>query len=76
MVRSVADWVGKTDLSSLGDRSLRAVNELLDRLPFLQSTNITAESLQKWVVSFAQRAGQWGGLEFLQGAAGGLFGGV
>ncbi|MCV7354732.1 AI-2E family transporter [Mycolicibacterium fluoranthenivorans] len=75
MVRSVADWVGKTDLSSLGDRSLRAVNELLDRLPFLQSTNITAESLQKWVVSFAQRAGQWG-LEFLQGAAGGLFGGL
>ena len=75
MSELVADWVGKTDLSSLGDRSLRAVNELLDRLPFLQSTNITAESLQKWVVSFAQRAGQWG-LEFLQGAAGGLFGGL
>ncbi len=43
MVRSVADWVGKTDLSTLGDRSLRVVNELLDRVPFLQSTNITAE---------------------------------
>lgn len=75
MVRSVSDWVGKTDLSSLGDRSLRLLNETLDRVPFLQSTNITPESLQKWVVTFAQRAGQWG-LEFLQGAAGGLFGGI
>lgn len=75
MVRSVSDWVGKTDLSSLGDRSLRLLNESLDKVPFLQSTNITPESLQKWVVTFAQRAGQWG-LEFLQGAAGGLFGGL
>ncbi|GAA2533969.1 AI-2E family transporter [Mycolicibacterium diernhoferi] len=75
MVRSVADWVGQTDLSTLGDRSLRLVNELLDRVPFLQSTNITAEQVQEWVVKFAQRAGEWG-LSFLQGAAGGLFGGV
>ena len=75
MVRSVSDWVGKTDLSSLGDRSLRLLNDTLDKVPFLQSTNITPESLQKWVVTFAQRAGQWG-LEFLQGAAGGLFGGI
>lgn len=75
MVRSVADWVGKTDLSTLGDRSLRVVNELLDRVPFLQSTNITPEQLQHWVVTFAQRAGEWG-LQFLQGAAGGLFGGL
>ncbi len=75
MVRSVADWVGQTDLSTLGDRSLRVVNELLDRVPFLQSTNITAEQVQEWVVKFAQRAGEWG-LSFLQGAAGGLLGGV
>jgi predicted PurR-regulated permease PerM len=75
MVRSVADWVGKTDLSTLGDRSLRVVNELLDRLPFLQSTDITAAQVQEWVVKFAQRAGEWG-LHFLQGAAGGLFGGL
>lgn len=75
MVRSVADWVGKTDLSTLGDRTLRVVNELLDRLPFLKSTEITPEQLQHWVVTFAQRAGEWG-LHFLQGAAGGLFGGL
>ncbi|MDX1870505.1 AI-2E family transporter [Mycolicibacterium sp. 120266] len=75
MIRSVSDWVGKTDLSSLGDRALRMVNQLLDRVPFLQSTNVTPEELQKWVATFVQRAGQWG-LEFLQSAAGGLLGGV
>ncbi|MCX2715774.1 AI-2E family transporter [Mycolicibacterium sp. J2] len=75
MIRSVSDWVGKTDLSSLGDRALRMVNQLLDRVPFLQSTNVTPEELQKWVATFAQRAGQWG-LEFLQSAAGSLLGGV
>lgn len=75
MVRSVADWVGKTDLSTLGDRTLRVVNELLDRVPFLKSTEITPEQLQHWVVTFAQRAGEWG-LHVLQGAAGGLFGGL
>lgn len=75
MVRNVADWVGKTDLSTLGDRSLRVVNELIDRVPFLKSTDITPEQLQHWVVTFAQRAGEWG-LHFLQGAAGGLFGGL
>lgn len=75
MVRSVSDWVGKTDLSSLGDRGLRMVNELLDRVPFLQGTDVTPEELQKWVATFAQRAGQWG-LEFLQSAAGGLLGGL
>ena len=45
MVRSVADWVGRTDLSTLGDRSLGILNELLDRLPFLKSTDITPEQL-------------------------------
>ena len=75
MVRNVADWVGKTDLSTLGDRSLRVVNELIDRVPFLKSTEITPEQLQHWVVTFAQRAGEWG-LHVLQGAAGGLFGGL
>lgn len=75
MIRSVSDWVGKTDLSSLGDRTLRMVNQLLDRVPFMQSTDVTPEELQKWVATFAQRAGQWG-LEFLQSAAGGLLGGV
>ncbi len=75
MIRSVADWVGRTDLSGLGDKTLKAVNTLLDKVPFMKSTEITTEQVQHWVVTFAQRAGEWG-LDFLQGALGGLFGGL
>ncbi|MEH3134034.1 MAG: AI-2E family transporter [Mycolicibacterium neoaurum] len=75
MIRSVADWVGRTDLSGLGDKTLKAVNTLLDKVPFMKSTEITTDQVQHWVVTFAQRAGEWG-LDFLQGALGGLFGGL
>lgn len=75
MIESVSGWVGRTDMSSLGDRSLQFVNDMLDRLPFLAHQDITPDAVQHWVVSFAQRAGQWG-LGFLQGAAGGLFSGL
>ncbi|TQK28517.1 AI-2E family transporter [Arthrobacter sp. SLBN-53] len=75
MIRSVSDWVGRTDLSGLGDKTLKAVNTLLDKVPFMKSTEITTDQVQHWVVTFAQRAGEWG-LHFLQGALGGLFGGL
>ncbi|MDO3403066.1 AI-2E family transporter [Mycolicibacterium neoaurum] len=75
MIRSVSDWVGRTDLSGLGDKTLKAVNTLLDKVPFMKSTEITTDQVQHWVVTFAQRAGEWG-LDFLQGALGGLFGGL
>ncbi|WBP94865.1 AI-2E family transporter [Mycolicibacterium neoaurum] len=75
MIRSVSDWVGRTDLSGLGDQTLKAVNTLLDKVPFMKSTEITTDQVQHWVVTFAQRAGEWG-LDFLQGALGGLFGGL
>ena len=75
MIRSVSDWVGRTDLSGLGDKTLKAVNTLLDKVPFMKSTEITTDQVQHWVVTFAQRTGEWG-LDFLQGALGGLFGGL
>ena len=34
MVKSVAVWVEKTDMSTLGDKTLKFVNELLARVPF------------------------------------------
>ena len=34
MVERVADWVGRTDLSALGDQALRFVNDVLHRIPF------------------------------------------
>ncbi|RAV13893.1 AI-2E family transporter [Mycolicibacterium sp. GF69] len=74
MVERVAEWVGRTDLSALGDRSLRFVNDLLRRVPFVDTT-VTPESLRGSMTTIAQDAGQWL-LGLLQGAAGGLFGGV
>jgi predicted PurR-regulated permease PerM len=74
MVRSVSNWVGATDLSTLGDRILNAVNQMLARVPFLHIT-VTQESVQKSVTAVAQHAGQWL-LGFLQTAAGGVIGAV
>lgn len=72
MVERVADWVGRTDLSALGDRALRLVNEILARIPFIDTT-VTPQSLQGSMTRVAQEAGQWL-LGLLQGAAGGAFG--
>jgi predicted PurR-regulated permease PerM len=73
MIRNVSDWVSRTDMGALGTRSLQAVNDLLARIPYLHDVTLTSESLQKWIITFAQRAGAWG-LNVLQDAAGGLFG--
>ncbi|MGE2719169.1 AI-2E family transporter [Mycolicibacterium celeriflavum] len=74
MVEQVAEWVGRTDLSALGDRALQFVNDLLRRVPFIDTT-VTPESLRSSMARVAQEAGQWL-LGLLQGAAGGLFGGI
>ncbi|WP_373140272.1 AI-2E family transporter [Mycobacterium marinum] len=74
MVENIAGWVKTTDLSSLGDKALQLVNELLARVPFLHVT-VTAEALRKMMISVAQNVGQWL-LHFLQNAAGGLAGAV
>jgi predicted PurR-regulated permease PerM len=73
MVRSVSGWVSHTDLSSLGDRALAFVNDVLDRVPFLHGVNVTPELLQQKLSGLAQNAGEWG-LGLLQGALGGLAG--
>jgi predicted PurR-regulated permease PerM len=73
MIRNVSDWVSRTDMGALGTRSLQALNDLLAQIPFLHDVTLTRESLQKWIITFAQRAGEWG-LNVLQDAAGGLFG--
>jgi predicted PurR-regulated permease PerM len=73
MVRSVSDWVSRTDLSSLGDRTLKIVNEAVDRVPFLASLDVTPKMIQERMTTVAQHAGEYA-LTFLQGAAGGLAG--
>ena len=72
MVQSVSDWIGVTDVSTLGDRSLRLINGLLARLPFGDFT-LTEESLQNSIIAVAQNVGEWL-LYFLQGAVGSIFG--
>jgi predicted PurR-regulated permease PerM len=74
MVTHVAGWVERTGLSALGDKSLDVVNQLLARMPFLHIT-VTAESLRKAMVTFAQKAGEWF-LNFLQDTAGNMVGAV
>ena len=75
MVRSVSAWVSRTDLNSLGDQALKFVNDALDKVPFLTDVNVTPQLLQEKTSAVAQRAGEYG-LTFLQGAVGGLAGGL
>lgn len=72
MIDSVSGWVRSTDLSSLGDKTLKLVNEFLSRVPFVH-INVTAEMLRKAMVSAAQSVGHWL-LGILQNTAGSLAG--
>jgi predicted PurR-regulated permease PerM len=74
MVKSVAEWVERTDMSTLGDKTLKLVNELLSRVPFADIT-VTPEMIRKAMTTVGQNGGQWL-LHTLQGAAGGLIGGI
>ena len=73
MVRSVSAWVSRTDLSSLGDKSLTLINGMLDRVPFLHGVDVTDDMLRERMTTVAQHAGEWA-LGLLQSAAGGLAG--
>lgn len=72
MVVHVADWVETADLSTLGDRSLGFVNNLLAKLPFGHFT-VSADSLRDNMIRVSQNLGQWL-LRSLSGAAGGVIG--
>ncbi|WP_319454451.1 MULTISPECIES: AI-2E family transporter [unclassified Mycobacterium] len=75
MVDSVSGWLAETDLSSLGDRALRYTNDVIDRVPLLNGVDVTPELLRERVTTIAQHVGEYL-LHVLQGAAGGLLGGV
>jgi predicted PurR-regulated permease PerM len=74
MIKSVAEWVERTDLSTLGDKTLKLANELLSRVPFADIT-VTPDMIRKAMTSVGQNGGQWL-LHTLEGAAGGLIGGI
>jgi predicted PurR-regulated permease PerM len=74
MVERVAVWIQRTDLSALGDQTLKWVNEALARVPFANIT-VTPDSLRDSMTTVAQEVGKWL-LGILQGAAGGAFGAI
>lgn len=73
-VNTVSRWMETTDLSTLGDRTLHLVNEMLSRIPFLHIT-VTADSLRNAIVNVSQRVGEWL-LHVLQGALGSAVGAI
>jgi predicted PurR-regulated permease PerM len=75
MIRSVSDWVAKTDLSALGNKALAVVNEALARVPLMHDVQLTPDLLRERMSTVAQHVGEYL-LGFLQGAAGGLVGGI
>jgi predicted PurR-regulated permease PerM len=75
MLKSVSDWIGRTDLGALGDKALRFVNDLIARTPFTHGHRVTPDSLRGSITTAAQHVGQWL-LSLMQNAAGSVFGGV
>ena len=71
-VTHIAEWVEQTDVNTLGDRTLRFVNELLARVPFVHA-ELSMESLRRAMTTAGQRGGELL-LHLLQGAAGGVVG--
>ena len=73
MVRSVSDWVSRTDLNSLGEHALKWTNDAIDKVPFLGDVQVTPQLLQEKMSTVAQSAGEYA-LGAVQSAAGSLAG--
>lgn len=59
MIPSVSSWVARTDLNSLGDQTLRFVNDILAKVPFLQDMTVTPDLLRERISTVAQHAGEY-----------------
>lgn len=70
----VAEWVQATDPNALGDKVLKFVNGLLERIPFVH-VQLTMDTLREAMVNVAQRGGELL-LQVLQGAVGGVVGAI
>jgi predicted PurR-regulated permease PerM len=70
----VAEWVQATDPNALGDKALKFVNGLLERIPFVHA-QVSMDTLREAMVDVAQKGGQML-LHVLQGAVGGFVGAI
>ncbi|MEU9804866.1 AI-2E family transporter [Mycobacterium sp. NPDC050853] len=68
MVESVSNWVGDTDMTTLGQKALAVVNDVLARIPFVH-VQLTPDALRQSIASLAENVGQ-GLLQVLQSAVG------
>ncbi|MDY6872126.1 MAG: AI-2E family transporter [Actinomycetota bacterium] len=72
MVTTVNQWMATTDVSTLGERTMKFANDLIEKVPFLD-VRLTPDALRDGVVTVSQRVGEWL-LGVLQGAVGGVLG--
>jgi len=73
-IGEVAEWVQATDPNALGDKALKFVNGLLERVPFVH-VELTMDSVREAMVDVAQKGGEQL-LHLLQGAVGGAVGAI
>ncbi|OBF30145.1 AI-2E family transporter [Mycobacterium sp. ACS4331] len=58
MVTGISHWVQNTDLTALGHRLLASVNDLLSRVPFVDTT-LTPQSVRETIAKVGQSAGEF-----------------
>ncbi|MDW5612943.1 AI-2E family transporter [Mycolicibacterium sp. jd] len=70
MVTGISQWVERTDFTALGQRLLDSANQLLARIPFIDTT-LTPESVRDALATIGQKAGEFA-LGFARDSVGGI----
>lgn len=70
MVTGISQWVERTDFTALGQRLLDSANQLLARIPFIDTT-LTPESVRDALATVGQKAGEFA-LGFARDSVGGI----
>lgn len=74
MIGTIGKWISQNDMSHLGDQVLGAVNDILQKIPFVH-LEVTPEKLDGAVSTMASTAGNFA-LSFAKSSVGGIAGGV
>ncbi|WP_460359046.1 AI-2E family transporter [Mycobacterium sp. ZZG] len=70
MVTSIGHWVEQTDFTALAQRLLDSANELLARVPFV-NTRLTPDSVRDALATVGQKGGEFA-LDFARESVGGI----
>lgn len=74
MIDTISKWVSKNDMSHLGDQVLGAVNDVLQKIPFVH-LEVTPEKLDSAISTMASTVGNFA-LSFAKQSVGGIAGTV